>query len=74
MKGNTFTGLGIDPFSHPKTMFLPSPGNEAIIVTRAGSRFRSRRKRFGDPHAALNWCIANDAALVFWKALASASN
>ena len=62
--------LGVDPFSQPKTVFLPSPGKEGLIVTRTGDRFRSRRKRFNNPHDALTWCIANDAALVFWKTLA----
>jgi hypothetical protein len=59
---------GADPFNQPKTLFLIAPGREGILLIRTGAKFRSRRKRFSDPHAALDWCIANRAGMVFYQA------
>lgn len=57
---------GSDPFSQPKTLFLPAPGTAGVLVIRDAAGLRSRNKRFASAHAALDWCQAHRAALVFW--------
>lgn len=54
------------PFSQPKTLFLPAPGRAGVLMQRAGSRYRSRAVKFSGPEAALAWCLKNQAGLVFF--------
>jgi hypothetical protein len=65
---------GVDPFSQPKTLFLPAPGKVGILVTRTAKSMRSRPKRFMNAHAALAWCQENSAALVFYPVADPSNN
>lgn len=55
-----------DPFAHSKTLFLPAPGREGVLIERTASGIRSRKKTFADAHAALTWCQQHSAGLVFY--------
>jgi len=65
---------GLDPFSQPKTLFLPAPGTDGFLVTRRGKGFSSKAKRFADAHAALDWCQKHCASLIFWPVADAARN
>jgi hypothetical protein len=55
-----------DPFSQPKTLFLPAPGELGFLVERKGVQFKAREKKFAGPEAALAWCIKYRVGLVYY--------
>jgi hypothetical protein len=62
------------PFSQRKTLFLPAPGTQGLLVTRVGERFKTRAMKFRDAHAALTWCEKHRAGLVYYFGADPASN
>ncbi len=51
-----------------KTLFAQMPGRVAVLVTERNGKRRSRAIRFKDGFAALRWCEANGATLVYFPA------
>jgi hypothetical protein len=51
-----------------KTLFLAMPGRVGVLVTEAKGKRRKRTMRFKDGCAALRWCEANGATLVYFHA------
>jgi hypothetical protein len=49
-----------------QTLFLQASKSRAVLVKRVRGKYRSRPVAFGDPHAALSWCIAHRAGFVFY--------
>jgi hypothetical protein len=49
-----------------QTLFLQASKPRAVLVKRVRGKYRSRPVAFGDPHAALSWCIAHRAGFVFY--------
>jgi hypothetical protein len=46
------------------TLFMVVANTKAMLVTRAGKKFRRRALTFADAHAALKWCMDRKAAFV----------
>jgi hypothetical protein len=55
---------GFDPFGQFKTLFMTVAAHQAVLVTRQGSKCRQRTLKIADEHAALDWCLVNNAAFV----------
>jgi hypothetical protein len=55
-----------------KTLFAQMPGRVGVLVTESKGRRRKRAMRFNDGCAALRWCEANGATLVYFPASAAA--
>lgn len=51
-----------------KTLFSSAPGRVGVLVTEAKGKRRKRVIRFKDGCAALRWCEANGATLVYMPA------
>ena len=62
------------PIDQGKTLFCPAPGTRAIPVTEKAGRRRRRVIKFTDAHAALDWAIAHNAALIYFQATSAAHN
>ena len=48
-----------------KTVFYIEAEPAGILVIRSGRRYRRQVVPVGNPQAALDWCLANGAGLVF---------
>lgn len=48
-----------------KTLFLTAPGVLGKLVSRRGEKLSARQRRFKGPHAALDWCIAEQISFVY---------
>ena len=57
--------------SYSQTVFFVEGFQAAVIVTAIGDRLSERRRRFISPEAALAWCRANRAGLVYTPAATS---
>ena len=55
-----------EPYSQPKTLFLPAPGQLGFLIERQGEQFKASEKKFKGPEAALAWCIRCRVGLVFY--------
>ena len=44
-----------------KTLFMAARNPQAILVIIKAGKLRSRKLRFADEHAALDWCLASRA-------------
>lgn len=47
-----------------KTLFMAAASRQAVLVTRTGKRMRQRPLEFASEHAALDWCLAQQATFV----------
>ena len=56
--------LDSNPFSQSKTLFMIADSVSAILVTRSGNKMRRRTLKFGDCHAALDWCLKSNAGFM----------
>jgi hypothetical protein len=54
-------------FSQAKTLFLPAPGTAGILVEMIQGRRTSKPMQFPGAHAALDWCLAQGVAFVYWQ-------
>jgi hypothetical protein len=52
-------------FGQFKTLFVSGGLKAAILVTSMNGLQRQRARRFANAHAALDWCEANGAMMVF---------
>lgn len=52
-------------FGQFKTLFVSSGLKTAILVTNVNGLMRQKPKRIASAHAALDWCEANGAMMVF---------
>jgi hypothetical protein len=50
-----------------KIVFLCAGNPAAVVVQRRGKRHDQRKMKFGDPHAALDWCMKNSANLYYFQ-------
>ena len=57
-----------------RTLFYTASSRAAVLVTDRGGRHRSRRMRFADAHAALDWCAAHRCNMVYFAAVDPARN
>ncbi len=55
-------------FPQSKTLFITAAVKIGVLLTPRGVGYRKRQMRFADPHAALSWCEAHGASLVFLNA------
>ena len=55
-----------DPNSQAKTLFLPSPGTDGVLVERQGEDFKQTPMHFDNATLALAWCVRYRACLVFF--------
>lgn len=55
-------------FGQFKTLFVSSGLKTAMLVTNVNGLMRQKPKRIADAHAALDWCQANGAMMVFTPA------
>lgn len=58
--------FNMEGFSAAQTVFYSTPGKRAVLVKNEGGKRRTQQLTFADPHAALAWCLAHGAALVYW--------
>lgn len=57
------------------TLFIESPGRTGVLVTKAPGRKRTQKPmQFRDGHAALDWCEANKAILIYLPAADPSGN
>ena len=59
--------------SETKTLLVTVGIATALLHSVSGARERSRKLRFADPHAALDWCLAHDANMMLLRAPGDAS-
>ena len=55
-----------EPLPQRKTLFLPAPGTEGILVETIHGRPRKRQVKFTDSAAAFSWCLKHRSNLVFY--------
>lgn len=55
------------PTPGSRTLFLPAPGTEGILITqRNGRDAAEERREFGSATAAISWCLESRVNLVFY--------
>lgn len=64
----------LESFGQTRTLFLTAGTSAAILLTPRGKAHRQRKMHFTDPQAALVWCIAERANLVYLAAPIPALN
>lgn len=57
-----------------KTLFASAPGRVGVLVTESKGKRRKRTLRFQDGCAALRWCEAHGATLIYMPAAPVAQN
>ena len=58
-----------NPTNQRRTLFYSEGDRAALLVVRAGDTFRKRVvPKIETPQTALNWCLGNQAGLVFMRA------
>jgi hypothetical protein len=62
------------PKTYSITVFIVEGIKTAIQVTAIGSKLSQKNRRFLTPEAALAWCRANHAGLVYTPASNTAQN
>jgi hypothetical protein len=53
------------PGGQTKTLFYVHGSPTAMLVIDTSGKMRSRKQHFKDEHAALTWCVANQANMAF---------
>lgn len=53
------------PPAQSKTLFVVEGRKTALLYTNERGKESTRRIKIADPHAALAWCIAHRAGMVF---------
>ncbi len=54
-----------EDFGQHKTLFVQGGRKTAALVENLNGKRTSQAMQFGDPHAALDWCMGHEAVMVY---------